>query len=115
MNQTIDPIKLKAAAEHLEWVLKQYPDNEDVQALLSGLTPLIEDAKASRVLQPLERIPFEYNFSDGVYIPYKHPSVGAAYAAFAIEMGGGLTEEDEQRIARMQAIREARKAEGSAT
>ena len=35
MTQTIDPIKLKAAAEHLEWVLKQYPYSGDVQAFCS--------------------------------------------------------------------------------
>jgi hypothetical protein len=26
MTQAIDPIKVKAAAEHLEWILNQYPD-----------------------------------------------------------------------------------------
>jgi hypothetical protein len=31
MTQQIDPVKLKAAAEHLEWVCQQYPDNDDVQ------------------------------------------------------------------------------------
>lgn len=99
MAQTINPEKLKAAAEHLEWVLRQYPDSEDVQALLAGLTPLIEDAREGRITVPVEKIPFEYSFSDGLYIPYKHPNVGAAYAAFAIEMGGGLTEQDKARLA----------------
>ena len=41
MTQIIDPIKLKAAAEHLEWVLQQYPDSEDVQSLLQALQPLM--------------------------------------------------------------------------
>lgn len=31
MAQAIDPIRLKSAAEHLEWVLKQHPDAENVQ------------------------------------------------------------------------------------
>ena len=112
MTQTIDPIKLKAAAEHLEWVLRQYPDSEDVQSLLRSLTPMIEDAKAGRVLEPVGRkhIPGAYNFGDGVYIPYKDPSVGEAYAAFIIDMEGGLTEQDRQRIARMEALREANRA-----
>lgn len=63
MTQAIDPIKLKAAAEHLEWVLRQYPDSEDVQSLLRSLTPLIEDAKAGRVLEPLDgiKIPGAWN------------------------------------------------------
>lgn len=64
MTQAIDPVKLKAAAEHLEWVLKQYPDSDDVQDLYQGLQPLIEDAKAEEVLEPLDRrkIPGAYNF-----------------------------------------------------
>lgn len=92
MTQTIDPIKLKAAAEHLEWVLRQYPQSEDVQALLHGLLPLIEDAKAEKINEPVERIPFGHNYADGIYIPYKNPSVGSAYADFATEMQGGLSD-----------------------
>ncbi|KAA0069269.1 hypothetical protein [Rhodanobacter sp. T12-5] len=109
MTQTIDPIKLKAAAEHLEWVLKQYPDSEDVQSLLRALTPLIEDAKANQVLEPIERrdIPGAWNFGDGRYISYANPSVDNAYAEFSIELRGGLTEQDRQRIARMDAMRKA--------
>jgi hypothetical protein len=30
MTQAIDPVKLKAAAEHLEWVLRQYPNKPAV-------------------------------------------------------------------------------------
>lgn len=72
MTQTVDPIKLKAAAEHLEWVLSRYPDSEDVQDLYRALLPLIEEAKAERVHDPLERqdVPCGYNFADGVYRPY---------------------------------------------
>ncbi|SOD55335.1 hypothetical protein [Pseudoxanthomonas wuyuanensis] len=114
MNQVIDPIKLKAAAEHLECVLRQYPDSEDIQGLLNSLLPLIEDAKANRILEPIGRteIPGTYNFSDGLYAAYKNPDVGDAYASFGIEMGGGLTEQDKQRHARMEAMRKAI-AEGS--
>jgi gamma-glutamyl-gamma-aminobutyrate hydrolase PuuD len=107
MTQAIDPIKLKAAAEHLEWVLKQYPDSEDVQSLLRALLPLVEDAKACKVLEPVDSmdIPGAYNFSDGVYEPYKDPDVGTAYARFSIEMRGGLTEQDKKRRAEMEAYR----------
>jgi len=109
MTQSIDPVKLKAAAEHLEWVLKQYPDSEDVQSLLRALTPLIGDAKKGGVSEPMDsmKIPGAWNFGDGRYIPYKDPSVGAAYADFIDEMRGGLTEEDKQRLARMDAMRKA--------
>ena len=92
MPQTIDPIKLKAAAEHLEWVLQQYPDSEDVQALFEGLLPLIEAAKAGNVAAPLDRIPFAYNFADGAYVPFNSPSVGSAYADFATQLAGGLSD-----------------------
>jgi hypothetical protein len=109
MNQAIDPIKLKAAAEHLEWLLRQYPDNEDVQALLSGLKPLIEDAKAGRVVEPVERIPFAYDFGDGIYTPYRNPNIDDAYVAFAIEMRGGSTEQEERLYARIEAMQMATK------
>lgn len=110
MTQTIDPIKLKAAAEHLEWVLKQYPDDEDVQGLLHSLASLLEDAKAGRVLEPLDsmNIAGAWNFSDGRYIPYKDPSVDSAYVAFVVEMEGGLSEQERQLNARMDAMRRNR-------
>lgn len=109
MNPCIDPAKLKDAAEHLEWVLKQYPDSEDVQGLLHSLAPLIESAKAGGVEEPVDsmQIPGAWNFSDGRYIPYDNPSVDEAYSNFITEMDGGLTEEDRQRIARLDAMRKA--------
>ncbi|WP_024891680.1 hypothetical protein [Luteimonas huabeiensis] len=90
MTQAIDPIKLKAAAERLAWVLKQYPRSDEVQGLLRALWPLLEDARAGRVREPLdgESIPGACNFGDGVYAPYKHPDVDEAYAAFYREIGG---------------------------
>jgi len=114
VTQAIDPIKLKAAAEHLEWVLQQYPDNDDVQSLLRSLTPMIEDAKAARVLVPMGdlKIPGAWNFGDGRYIPHKNPSVDEAYVYFSIEMRGGLTAQERQLNARMDAMREAM-SEGS--
>lgn len=114
MTQPIDPLKLKASAEHLEWVLKQYPDSDDVQGLLRAVLPLIEDAKAGKVLEPVEGrdIPGAYNYGDGVYVPYKDPSVGGAYADFITEMEGGLTEVGKQIRARIEAAKRALK-EGS--
>lgn len=106
MTQTIDPIKLKAAAEHLEWVLRQYPESEDVQGLLIGLLPLIERAKVGSIRAPAERIPFEYNFGDGLYRPYRSPSVDSAYSEFVTEMRGGLTEQDIRALAEMQVMRD---------
>lgn len=109
MAQTIDPLKLKAAAEHLEWVLEQYPDSDDVQSLLRSLTPLIGDAKAGRVLTPVDRmkIPGAWTFADGRYIPYDNPNVDSAYVAFSIEMRGGLSEDEKEINARIDAMRRA--------
>ena len=103
MTQTIDPDKLKAAAEYLEWVLKRYPNEPVVCGLLDALFPLIEDAKAEKVLEPTEKIPCRYNFADGAYRPFDNPDVDEAYVAFAIEMEGGLTEDDKKRQALMEA------------
>lgn len=110
MTQQIDPARLRSAAEHLEWVLNQYPDNADVKGLQDALTALIEDAKAGRVLNVVDgmRIPGAYNFADGRYIPYRNPNVGDAYTCFVNEMEGGLTDEDKERIARLDAMRKAR-------
>lgn len=105
MNQAIDPVKLKATAEHLEWVLQQYPDSDDVQSLLHSLTPLIENAKAGKIQETRDRIPGSWNFSDGRYIPYQNPSVDSAFSDFAIEMRGGWTDEERQLIAELQAKR----------
>lgn len=101
MAKIIDPIKLKAAAEHLEWVLRQYPASEDVQALLRALAPIIERAKAGLVGAPIDRIeiPCAYNYADGVYVPYKQPNVGDAYAKFVTEMEGGDSEDDAEILA----------------
>ena len=107
MTQAIDPIKLKASAEHLEWVLKQYPDSEDVQSLLRSLTPMIEAAKTETILAATDRmdIPGAWNFSDGRYIPYQNPNVDSAYCDFATEMRGGRTEEERQLISDLEAKR----------
>jgi hypothetical protein len=43
MVQAIDPIKVKAAAEHLEWVLNQYPYEPVVQGMSRGLLPQDHD------------------------------------------------------------------------
>ena len=107
MMRVINPIKLKTVAEHLEWVLKKYPENDDVQNLLRALTPMIEDAKAARIVEPVDMmdVPGAWNFSDGRYIPYKDPNVDNAYVEFSIEVRGGLTEQDRQRIQRIDAMR----------
>lgn len=104
MTQAIDPIKRKASAEYLEWVLKQYPDSEDVQSLLRALAQLIEDAKTGRVQEPVERIPGSYVIADGLYRSYVDPDVENAYYEFVAEMRGGRDEQEKQLIADTQAM-----------
>lgn len=109
MTQTIDTVKLKAAAEHLEWVLRQYPDSAEMQALLHALGPLIDDAKAGLLTVPIDTraVPGTYDFADGAFIPFRDPGVGEAYANFRVELGGGLTEQDKRRHAEMEAFRQS--------
>ena len=109
MTQQIDPVKLKAAAEHLEWTCQQYPNDEKVQGLYRGLLPMIEDAKAGRVTEAVEEFtPFSWAVSsEGLYDDYKNPSIGSAYVDFATEMEGGLTEQDKRIIADMELQRKA--------
>lgn len=113
MAKLIDSIKLKESAQHLESVLMQYPDSDDVMALLRALRPLLELAKDGRISTPIEssrQIPGAYQLSDGAYVPYSNPSVGNAYAAFVVEMKGGLSKEEQELRTR---IGELRKSQGN--
>lgn len=111
MTQKIDPKKLKAAAKHLEWVCQQYPGVERVQALLEVLRPMIEDAKAGRIMEPVQdgnEIPSSWAVSgERLFDAYKAPNIESAYVAFSDEMKGGLTDQDRRILARMKAHREA--------
>lgn len=110
MSQAIDIIKLKECAEHLEWVLSQYPEVLEVQSLLRSLLPLIDQAKNENVIEPIDRqnIPGRHGLAEGTFIPYKDPNIDEAYVEFLIELTGGLTERDKERIARMEAMRVAK-------
>lgn len=107
MTQTIDPEKLKAAAEHLEWVLSQYPDEPVVQELAAALAPLLESAKRGRIVSPIDRhdVPGGYAFGDGQYRDFRTPNLEDAYVQFRIELRGGLTESDKARLAKIAALR----------
>ena len=105
--QVINPARLKAAAEHLEWVLQQYPNEAVVQELYQSLLSMIEAAKAKKVFEPVDRrdIPGGYFFGDGVYRPFENPNVEDAYIDFKTEMRGGYTEQEKHQLARMEARR----------
>jgi hypothetical protein len=111
MTQKIDPTKLKAAAERLEWVCQQYPNEESVQGLLKSMRSLIDDAKAGRITQPFDddhRFPAQWAvFAEGLYRDYRDPNVENAYGDFTEELRGGPTEQE----LRIQADMEAQRAE----
>jgi len=110
MTQQINPEKLKAAAEHLEWVCQQYPNSDDVQGLYRGLQSMIEDAKAGRILLPVEdrqKIPGWYFNREGIYQAYTAPDVEGAYVNFSVEMRGGYTEQEKRIMADMELERKA--------
>lgn len=108
-TRTIDPVKLKSAAEYLEWVLRQYPESEDIQGLLHVFTPLIESAKSGLVEEPIDRamVPCAYAFSNRDYFQYHAPSVEGAYYDFAAELRGGRDSQEKQLIADVEAMNSA--------
>jgi hypothetical protein len=115
MTQTIDPIKLKAAAEHLEWVFQQYPNELVVQGLYQALLPMIEAAKDQKVYATVDRgdIPGGYFFSDGAYRSFENPNIEDAYYEFVTEMEGGLTEQDERILAEIEAYQKINQSRGN--
>lgn len=94
MTRRIDTEKLKRAAEHLDWVLGQYPDSVEVKNLHAGLRELINCAKAERIDAPFERaqIPGAYLFAEGIYREFRDPDVEGAYVGFSVQLRGGLTD-----------------------
>lgn len=107
MAQQIDPIKLREAAEHLEWVLHQYRGHDVPQTLLHSLADLLDAAKLGRINAPINdlEIPGSYEFGDRQFSDFKDPSIDDAYAKFGVELRGGLTEEEKRFYAEMSAYR----------
>lgn len=111
MTQKIDPIKLKVAAEHLEWVCRQYPNEESVQHVLKVMQPMIDDAKAGRILEPISDrfdMPFRWAMSaEGLFRAFADPDLEGAYVDFGVELEGGPSEQEKRILADMEAQRAA--------
>lgn len=107
--RTIDKARLKAAAEHLEWVLLQYPDSAIVRSLHRSLSPLIDAAKANAIESIVEMndVPGAYNFGDRLYSQFSEPDVDDAYVQFCVELEGGLTDQENRQIAEMEDYRKS--------
>lgn len=107
MTQKIDPAKLKAAAERLEWVCQQYPNEESVQHVLKVMQPMIDDAKAGRILEPIPdrfELPFRWAMSaEGLFRDFADPDLEGAYVDFGVELEGGLTEQEKRILAKFEA------------
>lgn len=103
MTQSIDHVRLRAAAEHLEWVLAQYPGPHGAEGLRESFATLIEQAKAGLIKEPQGRSdsPARYALAERVYADLENPSVEEALVAFAVELRGGLTERERRIIERM--------------
>jgi len=108
----INPVKLKAAAEHLEWVLGQYPNEPAAQELYQSLQPLIGNAKAGEISQPIGKIPGSYFFSAGMCDSLTDPDLEQAYILFVKEARGEITERNDRRSIGIAALQGTIKAKG---
>lgn len=100
MTQAIDQVRLRAAAERLEWALSKHEGDAYARALLQSLMPLLDAAKAERIREPIDQhdVPGAYNFGDGRFSGLQEPNVDNAYSAFATELAGGLSERERRII-----------------
>ncbi|MCD9098118.1 hypothetical protein LU699_12740 [Luteimonas fraxinea] len=105
MTKTIDRIKLGTTAEHLERVLHHHKDDPAARALLMELGDLILAAKARQISKPLDGVPCERAFAEGVFTELTDPSVDEAYVAFSIELKGGLSDEDRRDLEKLEQLR----------
>ncbi len=53
------------------------------------------------------KVPGAYSFSDGLYVPFRNPDVGEAYARFVTELEGGITKEEEDLLREVDVLKES--------
>lgn len=86
----MDQFLLESSAKRLEEVISQYSfDDAEVKALSYALSKLIADARAGKIVCPVEwrDIPGTYSFTEGGL--RKYSDLEKAYAEFKIEISGG--------------------------
>ncbi|MDR6991651.1 hypothetical protein [Luteimonas sp. 3794] len=105
MTKAIDTIKLSAAAEHLERALHLHENDPAARALLVELDDVLLAAEAGQISKPLDGVPCERAFAEGVFTHLTNPSIDEAYVAFAIELKGGLSEEDRRDLEKLEQMR----------
>ena len=103
MMQSVDEVRLRAAAEHLERALRQYPDHAQVQGLLDALAPLIADAKAGLIREPfdLRDIPGGWHLAEGTFRDLRDPNVESAYGDFSTELQGDWSDREKALLTKM--------------
>lgn len=96
MTQSIDQVRLRAAAEHLEQVLEYYAEYPEVRGLCESLASLIAAAKAGRILAPLDLrdIPGGWHLAEGTFRDLRDPNLERAYGDFATELQGGWSDRE---------------------
>ena len=105
--QSIDKSCLRSVAEHLEQVLGHYPNHPQVQGLLAVLAPLIADAKAGVIREPLDLrdIPGGWHLAEGTFRDLLDPDVESAYGEFATALQGGWSDREKAILEKMARMR----------
>ncbi|MBC8999897.1 hypothetical protein IAI51_25555 [Pseudomonas sp. N40(2020)] len=86
----MDQFLLERSAKTLEEVVSQYLlDDAEVESLSYTLSKLIADARAGKIVSPVEwgDVPGAYSFTEGGL--RKYSDLEKAYAEFKIEVSGG--------------------------
>ncbi|TWB77287.1 hypothetical protein FBZ87_103103 [Nitrospirillum amazonense] len=84
----MDQERLKQFALELEDAARRYAAMDpEVRSFAGSVEGVSADAKAGRILTPLEHIPGDYYFSEGTLRKYR--DLEHAYSKFQIEVTGG--------------------------
>lgn len=103
MNQSIDQEQLRSAADRFEWVAAHYAEVESVRALLDVLRPLLRDARAGLILQPLDAgdIPGGWHLAEGTFRELRDPNVEQAYGDLSTALQGGWSDQEKRLLAKL--------------
>lgn len=82
--------ELLDACTLLEEVCKKHAEDEEVKDFFNCISPIIEDARAGRIIPPIEwsEIPCFLYFTEGTL--QRFPDVENAFATFRIALTGGI-------------------------
>lgn len=112
MTQSFDQDQLRSAADRFQSVAAQYPDVASVQALLDALLPLLRDARAGRILEPLDprEIPGGWHLAEGTFRDLRDPNVEQAYGDLSTALQGGWSDQEKRLLAKIARLGQGGKA-----